>query len=286
MIRQKLDAYLKLTRFDKPVGIYLLLWPTLWALWLAANGQPQTQVLIVFVLGVILMRAAGCAINDYFDRDFDGYVQRTRNRPLASGAIKPKEALAVFITLSLIAFILVLQLNRLTIGLSFIGLALAAIYPLTKRKTHLPQAFLGMAFGWAVPMAFAAESNHLPLVAWVVYLAVMLWALIYDTLYALADKADDLKIGVKSTAILFGDRVRVIVGAMQTVMLLLLLWAGQLAGLGGFYWLGIALAGGLFGYHQYLIAGQNPRLCFLAFKHNHWAGLVIFVGIVVDYSSR
>ncbi|MDT8407195.1 MAG: 4-hydroxybenzoate octaprenyltransferase [Methylococcales bacterium] len=281
MMQKKLHAYLHLTRFDKPVGIYLLLWPTLWALWLAANGVPDGKILGVFVAGVVLMRAAGCAINDYFDRHIDGHVKRTQNRPLAQGLIHPREAVAVFIGLALLAFALVLLLNPFTVALSFVGAALAACYPLMKRKTHLPQAFLGMAFGWAVPMAFAAQTNNLPPLAWVVYLAVILWALIYDTLYALADKADDIKIGVKSTAILFGRQVRLMVGILQAVMLGLLIVAGNMAALGVAYWLGLVVAAGLFGYHQYLIKDQKPSLCFQAFKHNHWVGLAILIGIML-----
>ncbi|MGZ8096368.1 MAG: 4-hydroxybenzoate octaprenyltransferase, partial [Methylosarcina sp.] len=227
--------YWLLARFDRPIGTLILLWPTLWALWLAGQGQPDRLVLTVFCLGVILMRAAGCVINDYADREFDPHVQRTQLRPLAAGRVAPKEALALFAVLCLTAFGLVLLLNVFTILLSFVGAFLAASYPFMKRFTHWPQAYLGIAFGWAVPMAYAAQTGAIPAVAWVLYLAVVLWALIYDTMYAMVDKEDDLKIGVKSTAILFGRYDRHIIALLQVAMLLLLMIVGKMQHLGGPY---------------------------------------------------
>ena len=221
-IIDRLQQYWLLARFDKPIGIFILLWPTLWALWIAGAGKPDLLVLTVFCSGVILMRAAGCVINDYADRDFDPHVARTQQRPIAAGRVKPKEALLVFAVLCLSAFALVLLLNVYTIALSFIGAFLAASYPFMKRYTHLPQAYLGMAFGFAVPMAFAAQTDEIPFHAWLLYLAVLLWALVYDTMYAMVDIDDDLKIGVKSTAILFGKRVREITAALQIIILILL----------------------------------------------------------------
>ncbi|HSN23784.1 MAG TPA: 4-hydroxybenzoate octaprenyltransferase, partial [Methylomicrobium sp.] len=225
-VRDRAKQYWLLARFDRPIGTLILLWPTLWALWIAGNGKPDALVFAVFFLGVILMRAAGCVINDYVDRNFDPHVERTKLRPIAAGRVKPKEALILFAVLTLTAFGLVLLMNPLTIGLSFIGAFLAASYPFMKRFTHLPQAYLGMAFGWAVPMAFAAQTNSIPLVAWILYAAVLLWALIYDTMYAMVDKDDDLKIGVKSTAILFGEYDRHIMALLQVIMLALLVIVG------------------------------------------------------------
>ena len=218
-LRERIEQYWLLARFDSPIGILILLWPTLWALWIASEGHPNGLILTVFCLGVILMRAAGCVINDYADKDFDPFVERTKLRPIAAGRVKPKEALFVFALLCLTAFALVLLLNWQTIALSFIGAFLAASYPFMKRYTHLPQAYLGMAFGFAVPMAFAAETAHIPAVAWILYLAVLLWALVYDTMYAMVDIDDDLKIGVKSTAILFGNKVRWFPAILQAMIL-------------------------------------------------------------------
>ncbi len=282
-MNDKLIHYWRLARFDRPIGILILLWPSLWALWVAGNGKPDTLVLTVICLGVIIMRAAGCVINDYADRDFDPHVERTKQRPIAAGKVSPKEALLVFVMLCLMAFGLVLLLNTLTILLSFIGAFLAASYPFMKRYTHLPQAYLGIAFGWAVPMSFAAQSNHIPAVAWVMYLAVILWSLIYDTMYAMVDKADDLKIGVKSTAILFGDYDRHIIAALQVLMLSLLVLVGQMQQLTLPYYVGLLVAGGLSVYQQTLIFHRNTTQCFKAFLNSNWFGIAVFVGLAISY---
>ena len=280
----RLKQYALLARLDRPIGILILLWPTLWALWVASDGNPDTVVFTVFALGVVLMRSAGCVINDYADREFDPHVERTKQRPIAAGRVKPKEALLVFAALCLCAFALVLLMNTYTIGLSFAGAFLAATYPFMKRYTQLPQAYLGMAFGWAVPMAFAAQTNSIPLVAWLLYLAVMLWALVYDTMYAMVDKEDDLKIGVKSTAILFGEYDRQIIGVLQLIILGLLAIVGQLQALAWPYYIGLAVAASLSAYQQKLIFHREKALCFQAFLNNNWFGLAVFVGLVFAYS--
>ncbi|MBE0437087.1 MAG: 4-hydroxybenzoate octaprenyltransferase [Methylomicrobium sp.] len=282
-IVDRAKLYWRLARFDRPIGILILLWPTLWALWLASGGSPNLKILIVFVLGVVLMRAAGCVINDYADREFDPHVERTKQRPIATGEVRPKEALTIFVVLSLIAFGLVLLLNTMTIVLSIGGAILAAGYPFMKRYTHLPQAFLGMAFGWAVPMAYAAETQSLPLVSWLLYLAVILWALVYDTMYAMVDKDDDLKIGVKSTAILFGERDREIIAGLQVVILTLLIIVGRMEHMGWIYYAGLTAAAGFSAYQQKLIYHREKADCFKAFLNNNWFGLAVFTGIVVDY---
>ena len=282
-LKDRLHQYWLLARFDKPIGIFILLWPTLWALWIAGNGKPDLLVLIVFTLGVVLMRAAGCVINDYADRDFDPHVDRCKLRPIAAGKVSPKEALIVFAVLSLTAFVLVLLMNVYTIALSFVGAFLAASYPFMKRFTHLPQAYLGAAFGFAVPMAFAAQTNEIPLVGWILYLAVLLWALVYDTMYAMVDIDDDLKIGVKSTAILFGKRVREITAGLQMVILGLLLWIGAVQQLAWPYYLGLAVAAALAAYQQRLIFHFHKPDCFKAFLNNNWFGLAVFAGLVLAY---
>lgn len=280
-ILDRLKQYALLARLDKPIGILILLWPTLWAIWLASDGKPDLLVLTVFSLGVVLMRSAGCVINDYADRDFDPHVERTKLRPIAAGKVAPKEALLVFVVLCLISFGLVLTLNIYSIILSFAGAFLAASYPFMKRYTHLPQAYLGMAFGWAVPMAFAAQVNHIPPVAWILYLAVMLWALVYDTMYAMVDKDDDLKIGVKSTAILFGAYDRHIMAVLQVIILALLISAGLMKQLGWSYYLGLTAAAGFSIYQQWLIFHRDKKKCFQAFLNNNWFGLAVFAGIVL-----
>lgn len=285
MNKQTLQAYIQLTRIDRPVGIYLVLWPALWALWLAADTLPSTYHLFVFTLGAIIMRSAGCVINDYADRNFDGYVKRTCNRPLATGAITPKRALQFFALLCLLALGLVLTLNSFTIWLSLGALALAALYPFMKRHTYWPQAFLGAAFAWAVPMAFAAEQEQVPFEAWIVFAVVMIWALVYDTAYAIADKEDDLKIGVKSTAILFGQYVNAVIGFFQLLILVIYVWIGTLFELGIFYELGIAIAALLFIYQQRLLRQNDPKQAFKAFLNNHWVGLIILTGTVFDKLS-
>ena len=285
-VMDRFKQYWLLSRFDRPIGILILLWPALWALWVASNGRPDLDVLTVICLGVILMRAAGCVINDYADRNFDPHVARTNQRPIATGQVKPKEALWVFVVFCLCAFGLVLTLNVYTILLSFIAAFLAASYPFMKRYTQLPQAYLGIAFGWAVPMSFAAEINSIPPVAWVMYLAVVLWALVYDTMYAMVDKDDDLKIGVKSTAILFGSYDRQIMAIFQVIILGLLITVGQMKQLNSPYYAGIMVAAGLCIYQQKLIYNRDKANCFKAFLNSNWFGLAIFVGLFVDYLFR
>ena len=283
MIVDRFQQYWLLARFDKPIGILILLWPALWALWVASDGKPDLFVLFTICSGVVLMRAAGCVINDYADRDFDPHVERTKQRPIAAGKVSPKEALILFVVLCLIAFILVLQLNFMTIMLSFVAAFLAASYPFMKRYTQLPQAYLGIAFGFAVPMSFSAQTDSIPIVAWVMYLAVMLWALVYDTMYAMVDKEDDLKIGVKSTAILFGDKEREIMAVLQLIIIALLTTIGQMQQLGFFYYCGVTVAFVLSIYQQKLIFNREKALCFKAFLNSNYFGLSVFVGLVLDY---
>ncbi|MDH5387289.1 MAG: 4-hydroxybenzoate octaprenyltransferase [Gammaproteobacteria bacterium] len=280
---QRLKQYALLIRLDKPIGILLLLWPTLIALWIAAGGWPDTDVLLVFVAGVFLMRSAGCAINDYADRHIDCKVARTKDRPLTSGTITEKEALAVFAVLCIAAFALVLLMNQLTIIMSLVGLILAASYPFMKRHHYLPQIHLGAAFGWAVPMAYVAQTNELSPVAWLLFIATVLWATAYDTMYAMVDREDDLKIGVKSTAILFDDADKLIIGVIQSILILSLIMVGLRAELGGFYFTGVLLASGLAIWQQYLIRHRQPAQCFQAFLNNNWFGLVLFVGVFLEY---
>ena len=282
----KLALYFRLVRADKPIGILLLLWPTLWALWMASSGKPDPTILVIFVLGTALMRSAGCAINDYADRNFDGHVSRTRARPLASGKIQPREALVLFAVLVAISFVLVLFTNATTIWLSFGGLALAACYPFMKRYTFYPQVVLGAAFSWGMPMAFTAETGSLPPEAWLLYIANLLWTVAYDTYYAMTDREDDLKIGVKSTAILFGDADRLIIASLQGLALLCLLLAGARFELGIWFHAGLLVAAACFAWEYHKTRNRKPMACFNAFLHNHWAGLAIFVGIVLDYALR
>jgi len=276
-------AYARLMRLHRPIGTLLLLWPTLWALWIAARGVPDLFVLAVFVLGTFLMRSAGCVINDYADRHFDGHVRRTRDRPLPSGEIAPRHALWLFVALVLAAGLLVLTQNRLTIGLAFAALALASAYPFMKRHTYLPQVWLGASFAWSVPMAFAAQTGTLPPLAWLLLSAVVLWVLVYDTQYAMVDREDDLKIGIKSTAILFDEADRHILGALQCLLLLDLWLVGRQAELGLPYQVALAVAAALAIYQQWLIKDRDPARCFRAFLNNNWFGLVIFVGLVLDH---
>jgi len=279
----RLRAYGLLIRIDRPIGTMLLLWPTLWALWIAGQGHPDEQVFLVFVAGVFLMRSAGCAINDFADRNIDPHVDRTRERPLAAGQVSPAEALAIATLLAYLAFQLVLFLNMLTISLSLIGVFLAASYPFVKRFTHLPQFYLGAAFGWAVPMGFAAQTGSVPLIAWLMFLAVVLWAAAYDTMYAMVDRDDDLRIGVRSTAILFGPCDRLAIGLCQVLTLLLLCWIGILAGLGHWYFAGLLAAAGTAAWQQRLIRHRLPADCFRAFLNNNQFGLFIFSGILLSY---
>ncbi len=282
-LADRLALYAQLIRLDKPIGFYLLLWPTLWALAIAGNGAPDGWVLFVFVVGAFLMRSAGCVINDFADREFDRHVARTRERPLTSGKISSREALAVFALLGLLAFALVLTLNRLTVILSLVGIVLAATYPFMKRYHYLPQVHMGAAFGWAVPMAFAAESNALPKEAWLLYLGTLLWSTAYDTIYGMVDREDDLKIGLKSSAILFGDYDRAVIGLLQGLFLLCLFLLGLDLEFSGWYYAGLVGAALLLGYQQFVIADRVAADCFSAFLHNHWVGAIVFAGIMGHY---
>jgi 4-hydroxybenzoate polyprenyltransferase len=285
-LTNRLREYALLMRLDKPIGIFLLLWPALWALLVASEGQPDPQVLLVFVLGVILMRSAGCVANDYVDRDIDRHVSRTQNRPLTAGRVSKLEAKLLFAVLSLAAFGLVLLLNRLTIMLSLVGILLAVTYPFMKRVTHLPQVYLGAAFGWSVPMAFAAQTNSVPHIAWLMYIATVLWATAYDTMYAMVDRQDDLVLGVKSTAILFGESDRYIIGVIQVMLLICLIMIGLQAELGWIYYASLIIAAGLAVYQQNLIRYREREGCFRAFLNNNWFGAVIFLGMLLDYLFR
>ena len=278
--------FIQLTRIDKPIGIYLLLWPTLWALWISAKGVPSIDNLLIFVVGVFLMRAAGCVINDFADRKVDGHVKRTEQRPLVSGKVSSREALVLFAVLIGLSFLLVLLTNSMTIWLSFGGLALAACYPFMKRYTYYPQVVLGAAFSWGMPMAFTAQTGDLPAAAWLLYIANLLWTVGYDTYYAMTDREDDLKIGVKSTAVLFGDADRVIILTLQALALGCLLLAGSRFELGMYFHLGLLVAAACFVWEFWYTRNREPQRCFKAFLHNHWAGLAIFVGIVTDYALR
>ena len=282
-LSSRLQEYALLMRLDRPIGILLLLWPTLWGLWVAGEGRPGILVLVIFVLGVVLMRSAGCVINDYADRDFDPHVERTRSRPLAARRVSTGEALVLFVILCLSAFVLVLQLNMLTIVLSFVGAFLAGSYPFMKRYTHLPQFYLGAAFGWSIPMAFAAQTGQVPAVAWVLLLANVFWSVAYDTAYAMVDREDDLKVGVKSTAILFGRWDRHMIGLSHGICLMLLIVVGIMAKLGILYYGALAIAASFAIYQQGLIAQREPRQCFRAFLNNNWFGAAVFAGLVANY---
>jgi 4-hydroxybenzoate polyprenyltransferase len=284
--KENIEAYWRLTRMHKPIGSLLLLWPMYWALWIASNGKPDILVLIVFTLGVVLMRSAGCVINDYADRKLDPHVLRTKDRPLALGQVEPTEALQLFFVLVFASSLLVLLMNMLTICLSLGAVFLASLYPFMKRHTHLPQIFLGMAFGWAVPMIFAAQTNTVPAMAWLIFTATVIWAVIYDTMYAMVDRDDDLKIGVKSTAILFGDLDKVLIGFFQLLFFIALIMIGQKADLGSLYFTAVFIAFLLSIYHQYLIKDRDRSKCMAAFLNNNWLGLIIFVGIAADYAVK
>ncbi len=281
--RQHWPYYKQLMRMDKPIGTFLLLWPTWWALWLASDGIPSVLHLVVFSLGVFVMRSAGCVINDFADRDFDGHVERTQARPLAAGKVSPREALSLFVVLIAIAFALVLLLNLNTILLSFGALALAFCYPFMKRFTQLPQLVLGAAFSFAIPMAFMAVMDTVPVIAWVLFAANVLWTVAYDTMYAMVDKDDDIKIGIKSTAILFGRFDKAIIALLQVLFLILLVAVGLwFESLSSFYWLSVAAATVLSGYQQWLIKDRNKPNCFKAFLNNHYVGMAVFAGIAVS----
>lgn len=281
-LRDHFPHYLALIRFDRPIGTWLVLWPALWALWLAADGIPDWELIVIFSLGAFLMRSAGCAVNDFADRNIDGDVSRTKERPLATGKISSKEAIGVFVVLSLVAFGLVLLTNQLTVLLSFGAVALASCYPFMKRYTHLPQVVLGAAFAWSVPMAFAAQTGTVPAGAWLVYTAVVVWTVVYDTFYAMVDRDDDLKIGVKSTAVLFGDDDRLITACLQALVILILVLVGSRFGLGVWYFLSVIVTAALFVWQQYQIRERDKAACFEAFLHNRYVGMTVFLGIAVD----
>ncbi|MDX1444338.1 MAG: 4-hydroxybenzoate octaprenyltransferase [Gammaproteobacteria bacterium] len=282
----RVQQYGYLMRLDRQIGTFLLLWPTWWALWIAGDGFPDAKIWVVFTLGVFVMRAAGCIINDFADRKVDGHVKRTKARPMATGKVSEAEALSLFVLLLLIAFLLVSTMNRLTIYLSFGGAALAFIYPFMKRYTHLPQPVLGAAFGWAVPMAFAAQTGTVPPIAWLIFIATVIWATAYDTMYAMVDRDDDLKIGVKSTAILFGDQDRLIIGILQGLLLLSLVLVGIRAGFTSTYFYGLVFATVIALWQQWLIRKRKRDDCFRAFLNNNWFGVFVFAGIALDYIFR
>ena len=282
-IKNKLTLYIQLTRMNKPIGSLLLLWPTLWALWIAAKGLPSLHLFIVFVMGTFLARSAGCVMNDYADREFDLHVERTKFRPLATAKVSTKEAFTVAIILLLLAFLLVLTTNRLCVLLSLVAIPLATIYPYMKRHTYLPQFFLGLAYSWGVPMAFAAQTGEVPTLAWLVFIANLLWAVVFDTIYAMVDREYDLEIGIKSTAILFDDADRMIIGIIQCMVLLVLAIIGNQLEFSWIYYTSLVVAAGFSAYQQFLIRDRTPEKCFQAFLNNNWFGASVFTGITLHY---
>ncbi len=282
-IADTLHDYARLMRLDKPAGIWLLLWPTLWALWISAAGQPDGRVFAIFVLGVVLMRSAGCVINDFADRDIDPHVERTRNRPIAARRISPGEAIALFAALSITALMLALHLNRLSILLACAGAAFTVTYPFFKRFFAVPQLYLGLSFGWGIPMAFAAQTEHVPRIAWLLFIANIAWCAVYDTYYAMVDREDDIELGVRSSAILFGESDRHIIAVMQAMTLLSLAFVGRAAELGRWFWLGLSAGAAFFLYELYLIRRRDRAGCFAAFLHSHYFGMAVFIGIALDY---
>lgn len=280
------SRYARLMRWHQPIGIWLLLWPTLWGLWIAGEGRPDERILIVFVLGTIVLRSAGCIVNDLADRRIDPLVARTADRPLATGEVTSAEALALFAGLMLVGLGLVLTLNRLTVQLAIVGAVIAVVYPFTKRVIATPQFVLGIAFAWGVPMAFAAELGTVPRLGWLLFLTAVIWGVVYDTQYAMADRDEDLKVGVRSTAILFGELDRILVGGLQLLLFVALLLAGAGAGLGAWYYGGIGLAAGIAIYQQYLIRERDPERCLSAFRTNAWLGGCVFTGLLLDYLFR
>ena len=278
------NALWRLMRFDRPIGILLLLWPTLWALWIAGEGHPSLKNVLIFCTGVVLMRAAGCIMNDVADRDFDPHVERTRSRPLASGELTVRQALLAFLVLMLLAFGLVLMTNALTIKLAFAGALLASTYPFFKRWTHFPQVVLGLAFGWGIPMAFAAETEHIAPAAWLILLINVTWSVIYDTLYAMVDRDDDISIGLKSTAILFGRFDLLILRMLKLLMIALLIWLGLRLQFSWPWYTGVALAACLFAWQQYQVRERDRDACFKAFLNNNWVGVAIWAGLLITYA--
>jgi len=278
-----LQDYIELTRLNRPIGIWLLLWPTLWAVWIAGRGKPDPHLFVIFVAGTVLMRSAGCAINDYADRSFDPHVDRTKQRPLAAGRISTVEALILFAVLSLMALVLALQLNKMTLLLAVVGAFLAVSYPFVKRFLSVPQLYLGVTFGWGIPMAFAAQLERVPRVAWLLVIANMLWVTVYDTIYAMVDRDDDVKIGVRSTAILFGDSDRHVIAALQGMTLLSLYLAGRMLRMGDWYYAGLIAGAIFFVHHLWLIRARDRAACFRAFLNNHYFGMSVFIGILLNY---
>ena len=285
-LKRRLHEYVLLTRFNRPIGTLLLLWPALWALWIGAGGIPDPILLIVFVLGTLLTRSAGCIINDFADRDFDPHVERTRERPLAARRVSPYEAIGLFVVLMLLAFFLVLQLDTKTVVLSWVAAALLATYPLFKRFFPAPQLYLGLAFGWAVPMAFMATQGKIPLIGWLIFAATVVWACIYDTFYAMVDRDDDRRIGIRSTALLFGRYDLFIIAALQALMIIMLAVVGVLAGLGWIYFFGVVCAAGLFAWQLWSTRSRDRAACFRAFLDNHYVGMVLFVSIALATAQR
>lgn len=281
---RRLPDFIRLMRLDRPIGIYLLLWPTLWAVWIANDGLPPLDLILIFIGGVVLMRSGGCVINDFADRDFDGHVWRTAGRPLATGRISSKEALILAAVIGLLAFGLVLMTNLFTIALSVGGLMLACAYPFMKRYTYFPQVILGAAFAWAIPMAFGAASESVPTYAWLIYMATLLWTMAYDTLYAMADREDDLKVGIKSTAILFGEADLLMIGLLEACALLALIFLGGKLGFSIWYYLGLVIAVCLWAWQLWQARTRDPMTCFKCFLHNHWVGAAVFAGIFLHYN--
>ncbi len=282
-IANRIKTYAQLMRLDKPIGILLLLWPMLWGLWFAARGLPDWHILLIFVLGTILMRSAGCVINDFADRNIDPHVERTKNRPMAAGKVSSKEAVLLAAGLNLCAFLLILPLNQLTIMLSVPALFLAGTYPFTKRFFAMPQAYLGIAFSFGIPMAFAAQTNSLPLIVWILMLANLFWVIAYDTAYAMVDKPDDLKIGIKTSAITFGRFDVMGIMLCHACFIAIMLVIGQLQQMNLAYYAGLMVAAGLITYQYTLIRNRDRALCFKAFLHNNWVGMVVFIGIALDF---
>jgi 4-hydroxybenzoate polyprenyltransferase len=286
ILKERLDLYERLMRLDKPIGILLLLWPTLWALWLAADGQPGWLLTWIFILGTVLMRSAGCVVNDYADRDFDRHVERTKDRPLTAGKVSVREALLLALALTVCAALLILPLSRLVWQLAVVAVFLAGSYPFTKRFFAIPQAYLGVAFGFGIPMAYAAIQDTVPPLAWWLLLANIFWAIAYDTEYAMVDREDDLRIGIKTSAITFGRYDVAAVMLCYAATLAVLAWIGRQLEFGAFYYAGLAVAAGLAGYHHSLIRGRERMLCFKAFRHNNWLGAAVFAGIVAELNLR
>jgi 4-hydroxybenzoate polyprenyltransferase len=281
-----LKDYVQLTRLDRPIGIYLLLWPTLWALWIAGRGHPSPRLFVIFVLGTVVMRSAGCAVNDYADRRFDPHVERTRDRPLAAGRISPLEALVLFAVLCLGALVLALKLNKLALILALVGAFLAVTYPFIKRFLSVPQLYLGVCFGWGIPMAFAAQLEFVPKVAWLLLIANLLWVTVYDTIYAMVDREDDLRIGVRSTAILFGDSDRHVIALLQAMTLLALVLVGRRLAMNVWYYVGLTAGALAFIHHLWLIRRRDRAECLRAFLANNYFGMWVFIGILLAYQFR